>query len=178
MLCRIRPRRTAQDSTLPEGDAESPEENLAQGSRGCISPQILLCLLKRLQQVSKQLPNPWRLLWLSGSVDRQDGVSRGDLLQGQQGLLQQFRSDAVGGQGARWSDATTHRVPTVGHRELMHELHNGRKPSRRVHNGQMLMGLMTHSTTSITPNTEDEDLADQTLMDKAVQHLFLIKVRK
>ena len=90
MSWRIRPCRTQQDSNLLKGDAECAEINLAQGLRGGISPQILLCLLNQRHQVSQQLPNPWLLLWIPSGIDRHDGDACADLIKGQQGLLQQF----------------------------------------------------------------------------------------
>lgn len=113
-----RPRRTAQDTTLLEGNPGWAETSLAQGIRGCISPQIPLCLLNQRHKVPQQPSDSWGLLRVPGGLNYQHSQSRRDLLQGEQGLLQQFRGDAVSGQHGHWSIATTHRLPMVVHHPL------------------------------------------------------------
>lgn len=73
--------------------------DLAEGSGEDISPHLLLTVLNVRQQVSEERPDPWRLLWVPGGIQSEHRDASADLLQGQEGVLEQFGSDAVGGEG-------------------------------------------------------------------------------
>jgi hypothetical protein len=69
------------------------------GSGTGTSPQQRLTVLDVRQEVSKKRPDPWRLLWVPGGIKSEHRQEGGELLQGQQGVLEQFGADAISGQG-------------------------------------------------------------------------------
>jgi hypothetical protein len=64
-----------------------------------VGAQIRFTLLDQRHQVRREHPDPWGTLRAGRGIESKHRDERSDLLQGQQGLLEQFVPDAVGGEG-------------------------------------------------------------------------------
>ena len=87
------------------------------GTQGGISPQLLLTVLNVRQQIPQEHPHPWRLLGVPGSIDSKHRETSADLLQGQQGTLNNLSGKGRDGEQWHriWNDCSqcSHRHPAT-----------------------------------------------------------------